>query len=213
MKTISILSIIPRDTPFHKQSIDRVTIDQNNVTETYIDNITVSIDTTSLYNIRVTNTIGNVTIEPGFYKISKLADLLKDYLEIRDTGVKVLKDITVEHAPCLRKIFFHTNDTSLNTLLAGYTIDLAPDEMAGMSIIKIYSNIIKEHLVNTSMVDVPIYTSIGLDNTIMRNNVHIPVVLNSNQQTIEFYMTNLYDEVIQLSQPVYINMTINFEEQ
>ena len=70
----------------------------------------------------------------------------------------------------------------------------------------------KQTLVNTSLIDVPIYVSIGLDNTIMRNNVHVPIVLNSNQNTIEFYMTNLYDEVIDLSQPVYVNMSVNFED-
>ena len=78
--------------------------------------------------------------------------------------------------------------------------------------IKIYSNIVKQTLVNTSLIDVPIYVNIGLDNTIMRNNVHIPIVLNSNQNTIDFYMINLYDEVISLSQPVYVNMSINFDE-
>ena len=79
MKTLSILSIIPRDTKYHKQSIDKIVIDQYNVIETYIDNITVSIDTTSLYNIRETNTINDLVIEPGYYKIDKLTDMLKNY--------------------------------------------------------------------------------------------------------------------------------------
>ena len=39
MKTLSILSIIPRDTKYHKQKIDKIVIDQYNVIETYIDNI------------------------------------------------------------------------------------------------------------------------------------------------------------------------------
>ena len=75
MKTLSILSIIPRDTKYHKQKIDKIVIDQSQVIETYIDNITVSIDTTALYNIRETNTINDLIIEPGYYKIDKHTDM------------------------------------------------------------------------------------------------------------------------------------------
>ena len=212
MKTLSILSIIPRDTKYHKQPIDKIVIDQSNVVETYIDNITVSIDTTSLYNIRETNTINDLVIEPGYYSTAKLAELLQNYFLITDNAVVALGDVDLTFAPCLKKILFHTNDPNFIIVPTGYTINLAPDELAGMSIIKIHCNIIKQTLVNTSLIDIPIYVSIGLDNTIMRNNVHIPIVLNSNQNTIDFYMTNLYDEVISLSQPVYVNMSVNFDE-
>ena len=212
MKTLSILSIIPRDTKYHKQKIDKIVIDQSNVVETYIDNITVSIDTTSLYNIRETNTINDLVIEPGYYKIDKLTDILKNYFLINDSSVTALQDVDLAFAPCLKKILFHTNDPNFQIVPTGYSINLRPDELAGMSIIKIYTNIVKQTLVNTSLIDVPIYVSIGLDNTIMRNNVHIPVVLNSNQNTIDFYMINLYDEVISLSQPIYVNMSVNFED-
>lgn len=212
MKTLSILSIIPRGVSHHSQEIDRITIDQSNVIETYIDNITVSIDTTALYNIRETNTVGDLTLEPGYYKEDKLRDMLKNYFTITDSSVTALKEVNLEHAPCLKKILFHTNDENFVIVPAGYTINQGIDELAGMSVIKIYSNIVKQHLVNTSLIDVPIYCSIGLDNVISRNGVHIPVVLNSNQRTIDFYMTNLYDEVIELSQNTYINMSINFNE-
>ena len=76
MKTLSILSIIPRNTKFHKQEIDRISIDQSNVIETFIDNIIVSIDTTALYNIRETNTIDTVSIQPGYYRMNVIADIL-----------------------------------------------------------------------------------------------------------------------------------------
>ena len=137
---------------------------------------------------------------------------MKDYFLITDSSVTVLQDVSLEHAPCLRKILFHTNDKDFVNVPTGYTIDLGIDILAGMSIIKIYSDIIKETMVNTSLIDVPIYTSIGLDNTIMRNNLHIPCVLNSNQCSIKFYMKNLYDEIISLNQPVYINLSVNFDE-
>ena len=212
MKTLSILSIIPRDTKYHKQKIDKIVIDQSNVVETYIDNITVSIDSTSLYNIRETNTINDLVIEPGYYKIDKLTDMLKNYFLITDNSVTALQDVNLQYAPCLKKILFHTNSEDFQIVPTGYSINLEPDELAGMSIIKIYCNIVKQTLVNTSLIDVPIYVNIGLDNTIMRNNVRIPIVLNSNQNTIDFYMTNLYEEVIDLSQPVYVNMSINFED-
>ena len=212
MKTLSILSIIPRDTKYHKQKIDKIVIDQSNVVETYIDNITVSIDTTSLYNIRETNTINDLVIEPGYYKIDKLTDMLKNYFLITDNSVTALQDVDLTFAPCLKKILFHTNDPNFLIVPTGHSINLGPDELAGMSIIKIHCNIVKQTLVNTSLIDIPIYVTIGLDNTVMRNNVHIPIVLNSNQNTIDFYMTNLYDEVIDLSQPVYVNMSINFDD-
>ena len=213
MKTLSILSIIPRGTKYHKQEIDRISIDQSNVVETFIDNITVSLDTTSIYNIRETNTIGNIVIEPGYYKEDKIRDLLKDYFLITDSSVTVLQDVNLVHARCLRKILFHTNDETFQVVPTGYSINLGIDILAGMSMVKIYSNIIKQHMVNTSLIDIPIYCSIGLDNTIMRSGLHIPVTLNSNQRTIEFYMTNMYDEVIELSQSVYINMSINFDTE
>ena len=212
MKTLSILSIIPRDTKYHKQPIDKIVIDQSNVVETYIDNITVSIDTTSLYNIRETNTINDLVIEPGYYSTAKLAELLQNYFLITDNAVVALGDVNMQFAPCLKKILFHTNDPNFIIVPTGYTINLAPDELVGMSIIKIHSNIIKQTLVNTSLIDIPIYVTIGLDNTVMRNNVHIPIVLNSNQNTIDFYMTNLYDEVISLSQNTYVNMSVNFDD-
>ena len=212
MKTLSILSIIPRDTKYHKQKIDKIVIDQYNVIETYIDNITVSIDTTALYNIRETNTINDLIIEPGYYKIDKLTDMLKNYFLITDNSVTALQDVNLQYAPCLKKILFHTNDPNFQIVPTGHSINLGPDELAGMSIIKIHCNIVKQTLVNTSLIDIPIYVTIGLDNTVMRNNVHIPIVLNSNQNTIDFYMTNLYDEVISLSQPIYVNMSVNFED-
>ena len=212
MKTLSILSIIPRNTKFHKQEIDRISIDQSNVIETFIDNIIVSIDTTALYNIRETNTIDTVSIQPGYYKMNVIADILKSYFLITDESVTALQDVSLEYAPSLKKMLFHTNDKNFVLVPQGYTINIGPDDSAGLSMIKIYSNIVKEHQVNTSLIDVPIYTSVGLDNVVMRNGLHIPVTLNSNQRVIEFYMTDIYDDVIELSQPVYINLSINFEE-
>ena len=142
-----------------------------------------------------------------------IADIFKSYFLITDDSVTVLQDVSLEYAPSLKKMLFHTNDKNFVLVPQGYTINIGPDDSAGLSMIKIYSNIIKQHQVNTSLIDVPIYTSIGLDNVVMRNGLHIPCVLNSNQRVIEFYMTDIYDDVIELSQPVYINLSINFETE
>ena len=73
MKTKSLLITIPRYTDVYYQEFDPINIDTGD--EQVINNIVCSIDTTSLYNIRETNTIGDVVIHHGYYPISKLSTL------------------------------------------------------------------------------------------------------------------------------------------
>ena len=76
--------------------------------------------------------------------------------------------------------------------------------------IKIYSTILKDYKVSTSLIDIPIYVSMGLDNVISRNNLNIPVYISNNTTMMKFYMTDIYDDLISLSQPVYINIVVNY---
>ena len=81
----------------------------------------------------------------------------------------------------------------------------------GLSIIKIYSNIVKDYKVTTSLIDITIYVSMGLDNVISRNNLNIPCYISNNTTLIKFYMTDIFDDIISLSQPVYLNIVINYD--
>ncbi len=207
MKTKSLLITIPRYTDVYYQKFDPINIDNGN--EQVINNIVCSIDTTSLYNIRETNTIGDVVIHHGYYPISKLSTLLSNYFTITDSSVTVKQDVDLSQAPSIQKILFHTNN--LQRVVKNYTINIAPDESGGLSVIKIFSNIVKDYKVTTSLIDIPIYVSIGLDNVISRNNLNIPCYIPNNTTMIKFYMTDIYDDIISLSQPVYLNIVINYD--
>ena len=108
---------------------------------------------------------------------------------------------------CIR-IFFHNSTTSLITQ-GKYNV--VPDITGGLNIIKIYSNIVKDYKVTTSLIDIPIYVSMGLDNVISRNNLGIPCYIPNNTTHLKFYLTDIYDEIITLNQPVYLNIVINYD--
>lgn len=207
MKTKSLLVTIPRNTEVHYQKFEPINIDTGN--DQFINNIVCSIDTTSLYNIREVNKISDVTINPGYYPISKLSNLLSNYFTITDSSVTAKQNIDLSNAPSLQKILFHTNN--LQRVEKDYKIDIAPDESGGLSVIKIYSNIVKDYKVSTSLIDIPIYVSMGLDNVISRNNLNIPCYISNNTTLIKFYMTDIFDDLISLSQPVYLNIVINYD--
>lgn len=208
MKTRSFLITIPRNTDIHYQEIDIANMDTSDSCEQRIDNIVASIDTTSLYNIRETNTVGNVEIKAGYYPLNRLQDLLKDYFTITDSSVTAKQDVDLSNAHSIRRILFHTNN--LERVESSYTMNVSPDITGGYSMIKIWSNIIKDYKVSTSLIDVPIYVSMGLDNVISRNNLNIPCYIPNNTKTLKFWMTDIYDDLISLSQPVYINIVVNY---
>ena len=89
--------------------------------------------------------------------------------------------------------------------------NVVADITGGLNIIKIYSNIVKDYKVTTSLIDVPIYVSMGLDNVLSRNNLGIPIFIPNNTTHLKFYLTDIYDEIITLNQPVYINIVINYD--
>jgi len=209
MKTQAFLITIPRNTEIHYQTIDATSMDVSNNSNQIIDNIVASIDTTSLYNIREKNIVGDVTINAGYYPIEKLQTLLSKYFTITNSSVTALQDVDLSNAKSLQRILFHTNN--LERVSSGYVSHIAPDITGGLSVIKIWSNIIKDYKVNTSLIDIPIYVSMGLDNVISRNNLNIPCYIPNNTRLIKFYMTDIYDDLITLSQPVYINIVINYD--
>lgn len=206
MKTQSYLITIPRNTSVHYQEIPVSNIDNNS--EQTIDNIVISIDTTSLYNIRETNIIDSIIIKPGYFSLENLLSLLQSILSYTNNVLTIKKDVDFSNAKSLSRIFFHNSTTSLITK-GKYNI--VPDITGGLNIIKIYSNIVKDYKVTTSLIDVPIYVNIGLDNVISRNNLGIPVFIPNNTTHLKFYLTDIYDEIITLNQPVYINIVINYD--
>ena len=207
MKTRSFLITIPRNTEIYYQQVEPTNLDTGNNSQV-IDNIVCSIDTTSLYNIREVNKIADVSINPGYYRIDKLKTLLSNYFDIANDSVTAKQTVDLSEAPSLQKILFHTNN--LERVEKDYKIDVKPDESGGLSMIKIYSNILKDYKVSTSLIDIPIYVSMGLDNVISRNNLNIPVYISNNTTMMKFYMTDIYDDLISLSQPVYINIVVNY---
>lgn len=206
MKTQSYLITIPRNTAVHYQEIPISNIDNN--TEQTINNIVISIDTTSLYNIRETNIIDSVIIKPGYFSLESLLSLLQSILSYSNNILTIKKDVDFSNAKSLSRIFFHNSTTGLITQ-GKYNV--VADITGGLNIIKIYSNIIKDYKVTTSLIDVPIYVNIGLDNVISRNNLGIPVFIPNNTTHLKFYLTDIYDEIITLNQPVYINIVINYD--
>lgn len=209
MKTQSFLITIPRNTDVHYQTIDSTSMDTSRDCNQIIDNIVASIDTTSLYNIRETNIVGDITINAGYYPIEKLQALLSKYFTITDSSVKAIQDVDLSNAKSLQRILFHTNN--LEYVVKDFVSNIAPDISGGLSIVKIWSNIVKDYKVNTSLIDIPIYVSMGLDNVISRNNLNIPCYIPNNTRLLKFYMTDIYDDLISLSQPVYINIVINYD--
>ena len=83
---------IPRNqTEYFSETINQLSLPSPYTHDIYISQISVTIDTTSLYNIREVNTIGGLTINPGYYKIDTLRSILNGILEISDISTKVLQ--------------------------------------------------------------------------------------------------------------------------
>ena len=129
-------------------------------------------------------------------------------LSFSNNVLTIKKDVDFSNAKSLSRIFFHNSTTSLITQ-GKYNV--VPDITGGLNIIKIYSNIVKDYKVTTSLIDIPIYVSMGLDNVISRNNLGIPCYIPNNTTHLKFYLTDIYDEIITLNQPVYINIVINYD--
>lgn len=196
---------IPRNqTEYFSETINQLSLPSPYTHDIYISQISVTIDTTSLYNIREVNTIRGLTINPGYYKIDTLRSILNGILEISDISTKVLQTTDFSNAPSIKRIFFiETNIVEANTI-----INRRYDISGGYSVIRVYSNMVDTNYNRNSLVDIPIYCTIGLDNTLNLTNLAIPINLPYNCKYITFWLRDIYDNPIILNSDVYISFSI-----
>ena len=74
--------------------------------------------------------------------------------------------------------------------------------------LKSFSDIVKSDHNHNSLVDIPIYVSQGLDNTLTLSNLCIPINTGYNTKYITFWLRNIYNEIIVLNSDLFISWTI-----
>ena len=204
-----ITKIPKNSSEFFKEEISKLSLPNPYSYDIYISNISVTVDTTSLWNIRTINTIqssgfGNLNINPGYYKIETLQTILIDYFTITDNSTTAKVSMNLSKAPCIKKIFFIESDS----IEAGTVINKRYDISGGLSVIRVFSDIVKSDHNHNSLVDIPIYVSQGLDNTLTLSNLCIPINTGYNTKYITFWLRNIYNEIIVLNSDLFISWTI-----
>ena len=111
-----ITKIPKNSSEFFKEEISKLSLPNPYSYDIYISNISVTVDTTSLWNIRTINTIqssgfSNLNINPGYYKIETLQTILIDYFTISDNSTTAKVSMNLSKAPCIKKIFFIESDS------------------------------------------------------------------------------------------------------
>lgn len=196
---------IPRNqTDYFSETINQLSLPSNYTHDIFISGLSVTIDTTSLYNIREENNVSGIILRPGYYKIDSLRSILEGILEINETHTKILINADFTDAPSIKRIFFIEN----NIVDSGTIINKRYDISGGFSVLRIYSSMVDTTYNKNSLIDVPIYCSIGLDNTLNLTNLAIPVNIPYNCKYISFWVRDLYDNPVALNSDIFISWTI-----
>ena len=210
---ISHQSIIPAHNPDYTETFQKIELPNRDEFDLKITQVSVSVDTTSLYNIvsdnRLVASIGSshsdYIIEAGYYTLETLQQMIP-IIEIDEHNYNNFScQVDFENARDLKVILGYKNN-----IVSGkgdYPIDIT----RGRNVIKVYSSLMKQSVNNdaSTLVDAFIYQTIGLYNTVTFDNLNIPVDDFSTIDRIHYVIKDRNDELLDIPVPIYISFIIS----
>ena len=210
---ISHQSIIPAHQPDFTETFNKIELPNRDEFDLKITQVTVSIDTTGLYNITSDNKlIANIgsshndyIVEAGYYSLETLQEMIP-IIEIDEHNYNNFScQVNFENAKDLKIILGYKNNIVSGK--ADYPIDIT----RGRNVIKVFSSLMKQAINNeaSTLVDAFIYQTIGLYNTITFDNLSIPVADFSTIDRIHYVIKDRNDELLDIPVPIYISFIIS----
>lgn len=216
MNPISIIthqSIIPANKPEYTETFNKIELPNRDEFDLKITQVTVSVDTTALYNITSDNTLiasigsskAEYIVEAGFYTLHTLQDIIP-IIEIDENNYCNFScQVDFSNANDLKVILGYNNIISSGK--SNRPIDIT----RGRNVIKVFSSLQKQNINNesSSLVDAFIYQTIGLYNTITFDNLNIPVDDYNTIDRIHYVIKDRNDELLYIQTPIYISFIIS----
>lgn len=210
---ISHQSIIPAHKPDYTETFQKIELPNRNEFDLKITQVTVSLDTTSLYNITSDNKlVANIgsshaeyIVEAGYYSLNTLQDLIP-IIEIDEHNYNNFScQVNFENAKDLKVILGYKNNIVSGK--SDYPIDIT----RGRNVIKVFSSLMKQSVNNdaSTLIDAFIYQTIGLYNTVTFDNLNIPVDDYSTIDRIHYVIKDRNDELLDIPVPIYISFIIS----
>lgn len=210
---ISHQSIIPPHKPDYTETFQKIELPNRNEFDLKITQVTVSVDTTGLYNIVSDNklvvSIGSshseYIVEAGYYTLQTLQELIP-IIEIDEHNYNNFScQVNFENAKDLKVILGYKNN------IASGRSDYPVDITRGRNVIKVFSSLMKQSINNESstLVDAFIYQTIGLYNTVTFDNLSIPVDDFSTIDRIHYVIKDRNDKLLDIPVPIYISFIIS----
>lgn len=210
---ISHQSIIPPHNPDYTETFQKIELPNRDEFDLKITQVTVSVDTTGLYNITSDNRlIANIgsshseyIVEAGYYSLETLQELIP-IIQIDEHNYNNFScQVNFENAKDLKVILGYKNNVVSGR--ADYPIDIT----RGRNVIKVFSSLMKQAINNeaSTLVDAFIYQNIGLYNTVTFDNLSIPVDDYSTIDRIHYVIKDRNDELLDIAVPIYISFIIS----
>lgn len=210
---ISHQSIIPPNKPDYTETFQKIELPDRDQYNLKITQVTVSVDTTGLYNITSDNRlIANIgsshsdyIVEAGYYTLQTLQELIP-IIEIDEHNYNNFScQVNFENAKDLKIILGYKNNIVSGK--SDYPIDIT----RGRNVIKVFSSLMKQSVNNESstLVDAFIYQTIGLYNTVTFDNLSIAVDDYSTIDRIHYVIKDRNDELLNIPVPIYISFIIS----
>lgn len=210
---ISHQSIIPAHKPDYTETFQKIELPNKDEFDLKITQVTVSVDTTGLYNItsdnRLVANIGSshseYIVEAGYYNLDTLQQMIP-IIEIDEHNYNNFScQVNFENAKDLKVILGYKNN-----IVSGRS-DFPIDITRGRNVIKVFSSLMKQQINNeaSTLIDAFIYQTIGLYNTVTFDNLSIPVDDFSTIDRIHYVIKDRNDELLDIPVPIYISFIIS----
>lgn len=210
---ISHQSIIPAHKPDFTETFQKIELPNSEDFELKITQVTVSVDTTGLYNITSDNKlVANIgsshseyIVEAGYYSLETLQEMIP-IIQIDEHNYNNFScQVNFENAKDLKVILGYKNN-----VVSGRA-DFPVDITRGRNVIKVFSSLMKQPINNeaSTLVDAFIYQTIGLYNTITFDNLSIPVDDYNTIDRIHYVIKDRNDELLDIPVPIYISFIIS----
>ena len=210
---ISHQSIIPPHQPDYTETFQKIELPNREEFDLKITQVTVSVDSTGLYNITSDNKlVANIgsshvdyIVEAGYYSLETLQEMIP-IIEIDEHNYNNFScqvDFTL--AKDLKIILGYKNNIVSGK--ADYPVDIT----RGRNVIKVFSSLMKQPINNeaSTLVDAFIYQTIGLYNTVTFDNLSIPVDDYNTIDRIHYVIKDRNDELLDIPVSIYISFIIS----
>lgn len=212
---ISHQSIIPAHSPEYTETFQKIELPNREEFDLKITAVTVSVDTTGLYNITSDNTlIANIgtshaeyIVEAGYYTLDTLQEMIP-IINIDESNYNnFLCQVNFENARDLKVILGYSANANIVSGRGEHPVDIT----RGRNVIKIFSSLMKQLINNESstLVDAFIYQTIGLYNTVTFDNLNIDVDDFNTIDRIHYVIKDRNDELLDIAVPIYISFIIS----